>query len=38
VQCLIREVNGEIDQAASSDPELSLIAHAIREKTPVEDE
>jgi hypothetical protein len=38
IQCLIREVNGEIDPAPSSDPELSLIAQAIRQKTPAEDE
>jgi hypothetical protein len=31
-ECLLREVNGEISPPGNQDPDLSLVAQAIREK------
>jgi hypothetical protein len=33
-ECLLREVNGEISPPGNADPDLSLVAQAIREKAP----
>jgi hypothetical protein len=37
-ECLKREVNAEVDAPTNPEPELSLIAQAIRQKTPEDDD